>query len=90
MYLVIIIVWYLWSLGHFIQWAFLGRFLFRNWYVFLLLSISWEILELFLPFEFAIETWVNKISDIFVNCLGFYFGTYFRAKKNETHFTTTS
>ena len=46
----------LWSLGHFVQWAFLGRYLLRNWYVFLSLSIGWEILELYLPFEFAKET----------------------------------
>ena len=28
----------LWSLGHFVQWAFLGRYLLRNWYVFLALD----------------------------------------------------
>tara|TARA_B100000700_G_C14290789_1_gene510364 strand:- start:94 stop:348 length:255 start_codon:yes stop_codon:yes gene_type:complete len=74
---------YLWSLGHFIQWAFIGRFLLRNWYIFFFLSISWEILELFLPFEFAVESWANKISDVFVNCVGFYFGNYLWSKKNN-------
>jgi len=64
----------LWSLGHFVQWAGAGRFLFSNWYVFFALSVGWELLELYLPFEFAKETWENKISDIIVNILGFWLG----------------
>ena len=68
----------LWSLGHFVQWSFLGRFVFTNWYLFLVLSISWEFLELFLPYEFVSETWANKISDLVVNTLGFYLGLEFR------------
>ena len=64
----------LWSLGHFVQWAGVGRFLLSNWYVFFALSIGWELLELYLPFEFAKETWENKISDIIVNILGFWLG----------------
>ncbi|MEE2758850.1 MAG: hypothetical protein VYA86_02600 [Candidatus Thermoplasmatota archaeon] len=68
----------LWSLGHFVQWSFLGRFVFTNWYLFLALSISWELLELFLPYEFVSETWANKISDLVVNTLGFYLGLEFR------------
>ncbi len=68
----------LWSIGHFLQWSFLGRFIFSNWYLFFFLSIGWELLELFLPYDFAIESWENKISDIIVNILGFYFGSYLR------------
>ena len=68
----------LWSLGHFIQWSFVGRFLLKNWYIFLVLSIGWEVLELYLPYEFAKETWENKISDIFVNILGFWLGKRIR------------
>ena len=68
----------LWSLGHFIQWSFIGRFFLKNWYIFLVLSIGWEVLELYLPYEFAKETWENKISDIFVNILGFWLGKRFR------------
>ena len=64
----------LWSLGHFVQWAGVGRFLLSNWYVFFALSIGWELLELYLPFEFAKETWENKISDIIVNIIGFWLG----------------
>ena len=68
----------IWSVGHFLQWAAVGRFLLDNWYIFLILSISWECLELALPYEFAQETWDNKISDIVVNCLGFYLGVAIR------------
>ena len=68
----------LWSLGHFVQWAFLGRYLLRNWYVFLALSIGWELLELYLPFEFAKETWDNKLSDVVVNTVGFVLGLRLR------------
>ncbi|MGB2340825.1 MAG: hypothetical protein ACPIBN_06520 [Candidatus Poseidoniaceae archaeon] len=64
----------LWSLGHFVQWAGVGRFLLSNWYVFFALSVGWELLELYLPFEFAKETWENKISDIIVNIIGFWLG----------------
>lgn len=68
----------LWSLGHFVQWAGVGRFLLTNWYVFFALSVGWELLELYLPFEFAKETWENKISDIVVNSIGFWLGNRVR------------
>ena len=68
----------LWSLGHFVQWAGVGRFLFSSWYVFFALSVGWELLELYLPFEFAKETWENKISDIVVNIVGFWLGNRVR------------
>jgi hypothetical protein len=68
----------LWSLGHFVQWAGVGRFLLSNWYVFFALSLGWELLELYLPFEFAKETWENKISDIVVNIVGFWLGNRVR------------
>ena len=70
----------LWSLGHFVQWAGVGRFLLSNWYVFFALSVGWELLELYLPFEFAKETWENKISDIFVNIVGFWLGNRVRIR----------
>tara|TARA_A100001234_G_scaffold163907_1_gene145190 strand:- start:365 stop:592 length:228 start_codon:yes stop_codon:yes gene_type:complete len=70
----------LWSLGHFVQWFAVGRWLFTNWYLFITLSVGWELIELVLPYEFAKETWDNKISDIIVNCLGFYIGMALREK----------
>lgn len=68
----------LWSLGHFVQWSIIGRFVLSNWTLFLVLSIGWEIAELYLPYEFAKETLDNKISDIFVNVAGFWIGNRIR------------
>ena len=68
----------LWSLGHFVQWSILGRFILKNWYVFLFLSIGWEFFELVLPYEFAKETIDNKISDVVVNIAGFWIGNRIR------------
>ena len=68
----------LWSLGHFLQWTLVGRFLLKNWYIFFILSLGWELIELILPYEFAIESLNNKISDILVNCIGFYLGVILR------------
>ncbi|MGB0827264.1 MAG: hypothetical protein ACPGTT_05235 [Candidatus Poseidoniaceae archaeon] len=68
----------LWSVGHFCQWFLVGRLLNLSWTLFLILSIGWELLELILPYEFANETWDNKISDIVVNCCGFYLGNLFK------------
>lgn len=64
----------IWSLGHFVQWSIIGRFFLKNWYIFLFLSIGWELLELVLPYEFAKETWDNKISDVVVNIIAFWIG----------------
>ena len=74
----------IWSLGHFIQWTFVGRFLFSNWYLFLALSIGWELLELVLPYDFAIETWENKSSDIVVNTVGFHLGLRLRITRGPS------
>jgi hypothetical protein len=68
----------LWSLGHFVQWSLVGRFILTNWYVFLFLSIGWEFVELVLPYEFAKETIDNKISDVIVNVAGFWIGNRVR------------
>ena len=70
----------LWSVGHFLQWFAVGRWLKLSWSLFLILSIGWELLELALPYEFANETWDNKISDIIVNCSGFYLGNLFKGQ----------
>ncbi len=64
----------LYSLGHFLQWFFLGRYLIKSWTLFFILSLGWEIVELYIPFEFAKEYFSNKIADILINCLGFYSG----------------
>ena len=66
----------LYSISHFLLWLISGRFVLRSWTLFLVLSIGWEFLELFLPYEFAVETWDNKCADIIVNCAGFWVGLW--------------
>ena len=73
----------IWSLGHFVQWSIIGRFFLKNWYVFLFLSIGWELLELVLPYEFAKETWDNKISDVVVNIVAFWIGNRTRIESQR-------
>jgi hypothetical protein len=62
------------SVPHFAIWLLVGRYTRIGWGVFLALSIGWELLELVLPFEFAVETIDNKVGDVLVNCLGFAAG----------------
>ena len=62
------------SIGHLLQWYIIGRYIFNNWKLFILLSIGWELIELILPYEFAIESFDNKIMDIIVNYVGYYLG----------------
>ncbi len=62
----------LFSLGHFFQWFILGRYLITSWKLFFFISIGWEIIEIYLPYEFAQEEIINKIFDLIFNTLGFY------------------
>lgn len=62
------------SIVHFMIWFIYGKYFKKNWPLFFLLSLGWEILELFIPFSFAIETTKNKIADIFINIIGYKFG----------------
>ncbi len=66
----------LYFLGYFIQWFLWVDILLKAGFFFIL-SIGLEILELILPFEFAIEITINKIGNIIVKCLGFYIGKYY-------------
>ena len=65
----------LYSIGHLLQWFIIGRYLIKSWALFFFLSLGWEVIELYLPFEFAKEHINNKLADIFINCVGFYIGT---------------
>jgi hypothetical protein len=64
----------IWSLGHIIVWFILGVFVFKSWKLFIILSILWELLELVLPFGIAKELWLNKITDVVINGIGFAIG----------------
>ena len=66
------------TISHFLIWLLFGRFTSIGWITFLVLSIGWEILELALPFGFAVETIDNKVGDIVVNTLAFLVGLKWR------------
>ena len=72
------------SLAHLLIWLVVGRFIFKSWRLFFLLSLSWELLELVLPYDFAIESWINKASDILVNTIGYYFGLRWKSNTDQS------
>ena len=59
------------SLIHFIEYGVLGLFKIIKLSHIWIISISWEILELFLPYNWAKESWLNKVMDIFFNLTGY-------------------
>lgn len=62
------------SIIHFIQYGILSLIkLIRIQHV-LIISIAWEIYELFTHYEWGRESWLNKFCDIVFNVTGFYFG----------------
>ena len=71
------------SVFHFIFWFFSARYSSIGWLLFLILSMSWELLELVLPFNFALETIQKKIADIIVNILGYGSGLLFNGSIRE-------
>ena len=66
------------SISHLFIWLLLGRFTQIGWATFLILSLGWELLELVLPFEFAVETIDNKVGDVIVNTIAFSAGLKWR------------
>ncbi|MCF7822990.1 MAG: hypothetical protein K9N35_02365 [Candidatus Marinimicrobia bacterium] len=68
------------SIVHFLIWFMVGRYTKITWLVFMILSLGWELLELMLPFEFAVESLGNKLGDIIVNMIGFRLGLRIRNK----------
>ncbi|HAV28420.1 MAG TPA: hypothetical protein DCW83_14525 [Saprospirales bacterium] len=74
----------IYSLAHLLIWLFVGRLIFKSWRLFFLLSLSWELLELVLPYGFAIESWINKVSDILVNTIGYYIGLLWKSNKDRS------
>jgi glycopeptide antibiotics resistance protein len=78
------------SVIHFFIWSTTGRYIFNQWKLFFVLSIGWEILELYLPFEFAVEELGNKIMDVVFNTAGFYLGTRIRYDGLVTQISNTT
>jgi len=60
------------SLIHFSEYALLGLIKSVKVWHFWIISIGWEIIELFTPYEWARESWLNKLFDLGFNFLGFY------------------
>ena len=71
------------SAFHFVFWFLTAKYSKISWQLFLIFSISWELLELILPFNFAIETIQNKIVDIIVNIIGYRSGLFFNEKNRK-------
>ena len=62
------------SVIHFIEYALLSLIPFVKLVHVALISISWEIIELFIEQEWAKESGGNKLFDIIFNFSGFFFG----------------
>jgi len=62
------------SVIHFIEYIILSIIPFVKFVHVAILSVSWEVIELFLNQEWAKESGGNKIFDIFFNFSGYAFG----------------
>lgn len=60
------------SLIHFIEYSLLSMIPFIKNIHFWSISIAWEILELFIYFDWARESWLNKLCDLIFNWSGFF------------------
>ena len=80
----------LYSVSHFFIWFYASRYIFQSWRLFFFLSIGWEVLELYLPFEFAVEEFGNKIMDLIFNTIGFYLGNRIRIESPQNHMSNTT
>ena len=60
------------SIVHFIDYFILSLFRFVNLRHVVFISITWEIIELFISSDWARESWANKIFDLICNLFGFY------------------
>ncbi len=64
------------SLIHFIEYSLLSLFSFINMVHVLIISVLWEIIELFVVQDWARESWANKGFDVIFNFSGFLFGRF--------------
>ena len=72
------------SVIHFVEYIILSLIPFVKLVHVAILSVSWEIIELFLDQEWAKESWGNKLFDIFFNFSGFIIGkTLLKYKGNK-------
>lgn len=75
--------WY--SVGHLVLWFVVGLWLLDNWYLFIALSVAWELFEHSVKYKWAWanEPLENKISDIVVNIIGFWLGNLLSSHLNK-------
>ena len=62
----------LYSVIHFIEYGILAFFPKVTYNHVLIISIAWELVESFIPYNWADESVLNKIVDIMFNFCGFY------------------
>ena len=62
------------SIVHFIEYAIVSLFSFLTITHVLIISLFWELFEVFIPYNWAIESAGNKIFDILFNLIGFQCG----------------
>ena len=62
------------SAGHIVFWYGMSQFSEIEVQHMLLFSLGWELIELYLPFKFAQESYLNKFCDMLFNSLGFFIG----------------
>ena len=68
----------LYSIIHFIEYGILALFPKVTTIHVLVISISWELLELILPYKWANESFLNKFADVLFNLSGFHFVRFLR------------
>jgi|TARA_B100001939_G_C16810072_1_gene559580 hypothetical protein len=68
----------LYSIIHFIEYGILAFFPKVTTIHVLVISFSWELLELIIPFNWANESFLNKFADVLFNLSGFHFVRFFR------------
>ena len=72
------------SVIHFVEYIVISLLPFVKFVHVAILSVTWEIIELFLAQEWAKESGGNKLFDIFFNFSGFVFGkTLLKYKGNK-------
>ena len=64
----------MYSIGHIAFWYGMSQFSEIEAQQMLLFSLGWELVELYLPFKFAQESYLNKFCDMLFNSLGFFIG----------------
>ena len=64
----------MYSIGHIAFWYGMSQFSEIEAQQMLLFSLGWELIELYLPFKFAQESYLNKFCDMLFNSLGFFIG----------------